>query len=119
MHGQPLSFARSQNLAAEPSGDVRLIESMRELARNGYVADPEAPAEGQGILLRHDVAPDLVLHADGRIELPLRPAAKPQAGKTGAKGERRISWRRTLLVALVAAIAWTMSVLFGVMLING
>ncbi len=118
MHGQAAPFARSQNLAAEPSGEVRVIESLRELARNGYVADPEATTEGQGILLRHDVAPDLVLHADGRIELPLRPAPKREAGKTKVQDKKRISWRRTFLVVVVAAIAWTMSVFLGVALLS-
>lgn len=114
MHGQALTLARDQDLAAAPlASETRVIESLRELARNGYVADPDAPADGQGILLRHDKAPDLVLHADGRIELPLRPAPTRAAGRK-AEGKKKISWRRTFLVFVVAMIAWMMSVFLGV-----
>lgn len=118
MHGQALSLARSQDPAGAPSVETRVIESLRELTRNGYVADPDAPADGQGILLRHGGAPDLVLHADGRIELPLRQAPKREAGKSMVKDEKRISWRRTFLVFFVAMIAWSMSVLLGVALLS-
>jgi hypothetical protein len=118
MDGQALSFARTQDPADAPGVETRVIESLRELTRNGYVADPDAPADGQGILLRHDGAPDLVLHADGRIELPLRQAPKREAGKSKAKGETRISWRRTFLVFFVAMVAWSMSVFLGVALLS-
>ena len=119
MHGQALPFARGQDLDAAPAApETRVIESLRELTRNGYVADPDAPADGQGILLRHEKAPDLVLHADGRIELPLRAAAaapkRPGAASNKVEGEKRISWRRTFLVFFVAMIAWSMSVFIGV-----
>ncbi len=118
MHGQALSLARGQDLAGAPlSPETRVIESLRELTRNGYVADADAPADGQGILLRHVKGPDLVLHADGRIELPLRPAPKRPAGRK-AEGEKRISWRRTFLVFFVAMIAWMMSVFLGVSLLS-
>ena len=119
MQGQALSFARNHEATVAPSDEARVIESLRELTRNGYVADPDAPAEGEGILLRHDVAPDLVLFGDGRIELPSRPIAKRAAGKPKAKGDKRISWRRTFLVLVVAAIAWTMSVILGVAMLSG
>ena len=121
MHGQALSFARDQDLALAPAApETRVIESLRELTRNGYVADPEAPADGLGILLRHDQAPDLVLHADGRIELPLRAAGAAPRHKASHKAEvrKRISWRRTFLVFFVAMIAWSMSVFLGVALLS-
>ena len=91
-----------------------MIEALRELTRNGYVADPDAPIEAEGILLRHDAAPDLVLFADGHIELPARPLPKRDTARAKTKADKRISWRRTFLVLVVAAIAWTMSVLVGV-----
>jgi hypothetical protein len=118
MHGQALSFARQDLAAPSLAPETRVIESLRELARNGYVADPDAPADGQGILLRHDKAPDLVLHADGRIELPLGPAPKRPAPGRKAEGEKRISWRRTFLVFVVAMIAWMTSVFLGVSLLS-
>jgi hypothetical protein len=114
MQGQALPFARSRDDLVLPSGETRVIDSLRELVRNGYVADPDAPIEAEGILLRHDVAPDLVLFADGRIELPVGPLPKRGSAKPKTKAEKRISWRRTLLVLVVAAIAWTMSVFLGV-----
>jgi hypothetical protein len=119
MHGQALTFARDQDLAAAPfPPETRVIESLRELTRNGYVADPDAPADGQGILLRHDKAPDLVLHADGRIELALGPAPRRPAAGRKAEAGKRISWRRTFLVFVVAMIAWMMSVFLGVSLLS-
>ena len=117
MQGQALPFARTQDVAVPRSDEARVIEALRELTRSGYVADPDAPAEGQGILLRHDSAPDLVLNGDGRIELPLRPLPKQGQSRKG-KGDRRISWRRTFLVFIIAMIAWTLSVLLGVALLS-
>jgi hypothetical protein len=124
MDGQALSLARDQDLATPAAPETRVIESLRELTRTGYVADPDAPADGQGILLRHDKAPDLVLHADGRIELPRRAATATAAPKSRvptsrkAEGDQRISWRRTFLVFFVAMIAWSMSVFLGVAVLS-
>ena len=72
---------------AEPNelGEPQVFEKLRELARNGYVPDAEPGPEG-GMLLRHDNAPDLILHADGRIELPVGQRPKPIAAPAPRPG---------------------------------
>lgn len=90
--------------AVRPAADPTVFEKLRELTRNGYVPDAGHDDESGGILFRHDSAPDLVLHADGRIDLAAgRPRPRP-----AAKGERRVSWRRTFVVMLTVAV-WILS----------
>lgn len=112
---------------AEPgtAGEPQIFEKLRELARNGYVPVPE-PGPGGGMLLRHDNAPDLLLHPDGRIDLPagihagsaaaMRSAAP--APETSA-GPRRMSKLRTLLMVLFAALFWIMSLALTSSILHG
>lgn len=44
--------------------------------RQGYVPDPGQEEDLGGILLRHESAPDLILRADGTIDLPARQAPR-------------------------------------------
>jgi hypothetical protein len=102
-----------------PAGEPPIFEKLRELARNGYVPDPE-PVTGGGMLLRHQNAPDLVLHADGRIELPLgQPPRAPAAAAASVTQARRMSKRRTLLIVLVAAAFWLMSLFLTSSILHG
>jgi hypothetical protein len=107
----------------DPAGEPQIFEKLRELARNGYVPDPQ-PEAGGGILLRHDNGPDLVLRADGRIDLPVgqraRPAAPVHASSPAAVSEvHRMSKRRTLLIVLLAAVFWFMSLALTSSIISG
>ncbi|HEX8482742.1 MAG TPA: hypothetical protein VF650_12640 [Allosphingosinicella sp.] len=106
-----------------PAGEPQIFEKLRELARNGYVPDPDR-ASGGGILLRHESAPDLVLRADGRIDLPLgqRPrsvAALAPSSPAAVAEARRMSKRRTLLIVLLAAAFWFMSLALTSSIISG
>jgi hypothetical protein len=77
----------------------------RDLERHGYVADPYATDAGGGALYRHAVAPSLIVHDDGRIELPS--GQRTAQSLLPAQLERkRIRWRRALpfLALLCAAI---------------
>ena len=108
----PLEERPGRSLAGEPATFAKL----RELTRNGYAPDPDREDPGGGILLRHDSAPDLVLHADGRIELPM---GKPTKSKTAAAApERRISWRRTFLVVVLSVAFWMVSLFLAASVIE-
>lgn len=107
---------------AEPNvlGEPQIFEKLRELARNGYVPDPEPGPQG-GMLLRHDNAPDLILHADGRIDLPLAQRPRPAAAEPApppSPARRRMAKRRTLLIVLLAAAFWFLSVVLTVSIIS-
>lgn len=88
--------------------DLGAFQVLRELTHNGYAIDG-ADDRSSGIRLRHDSAPDLILHADGRVEVPLGQKRKP--GITGlVPGVRRgMSWGRTLIIVVVLAIVWCVS----------
>lgn len=81
------------------------FEKLQELTRHGYLPDTQPLSNGDGILLRHPSAPDLILWADGRVDVPLgqprktvpAPAPTRQASKT-----RR--WGRALLIFGMLAI---------------
>jgi hypothetical protein len=94
-------------------GQADAFAKLRELARSGYapVADDERP-DGS-LLLRHESAPDLILHPDGRLDLPTneetrRRKAAP-ASPAGRK-EKRIYWLRSLFVVAMIVIVWFLSV---------
>ena len=96
--------------------DSQPFEILRELARNGYVPDPRHDG-ASGIRLRHDSAPDLVLHADGRIDVPLGQRRKP-VGDLAALDLRRISWPRTIAVLALMIVLCFFSVVLTVTLIE-
>jgi hypothetical protein len=74
---------------------VRGFETLQELVRHGYRPDSQPSAGGNGILLRHAIAPDVVLYPDGRLALPLNQQVKI-AVPVRQESQRRISWRRGL-----------------------
>jgi hypothetical protein len=97
----------------KPAGQVTLsaapatFDKVKELTRNGYVPDSSRDDGSGGILFRHDSAPDLVLHADGRIDLPVGQPAKRRPEPAPAGG--RISWRRTFTVVVITIGVWFLS----------
>ena len=99
-------------------GQSTAFSKLRELTRNGYfpVAGEEM-ADG-GILLRHDHAPDLVLHADGRLDLPTSQAARPAKVERKAAREKRIYWLRTLFVVAMTVAVWFLSVILMIGLLE-
>ncbi len=101
------------------SGRPATFDKLRKLTRHGYVPDPSPSPSMTGILLRHSSAPDLVLHADGRIELPPAQREKKSAPEPKAASRDRISWRRTIFVTVVVAGLWLLSVLFGLFILSG
>ena len=117
MHGQAVSFAPDRPLAPshDAIGTPRVVAAMRELVRSGYAVDPDA--EAAGLVLRHKVAPDLILHEDGAIELAVSPP-RQRRGRKAPPPARRISWRRTFLVAFLGMVGWSSSVLLGVSILS-
>ncbi len=104
--------------SVELSGQPATFEKLRELTRNGYVPDPDQEEEHGGILLRHESAPDLILRADGTIDLPpsqtpRRPPAERESGR-----EKRIYWRRTFLVVVMTIAVWFLSLAIAATLIE-
>ena len=103
------SQAESDGRMVTERDDLGAFEVMRELTRNGYVIDG-GDERSSGIRLRHDSAPDLILHADGRIEVPL--GQKRKSAITGLMpGVRRgLSWRRTIAMIILLGGLWFLAV---------
>ena len=93
------------------------FEQLRALVRNGYAPDGEQEA-GSAILMRHAQAPDLLLHPDGRIELPARQKPKLEASVV-APARPRMSKRRTFVIVVMAAIFWFFSAYFTAVILEG
>lgn len=107
----------------DPVGQPQLFEKLRELTLNGYIPDAE-PGPGGAMLLRHDNAPDLLLHPDGRIDLPVgrRPrgaGALPAPAPTAPGRDRGLSKRRTLLIVLLAVAFWFLSLALTSSILHG
>ncbi len=99
----------SEGLGKEPLLSPSFAK-LQELTRHGYL--PDATPHGDGILLRHPSAPDLVLRADGSIELPVAQGTKGKPARA-ARIRRQISWRRTFLFLIVLmvgiCVGWLMT----------
>lgn len=93
---------RDLGRADNPPG-VSSFEKLQELTRHGYAPDPQPLAEGDGILLRHRSAPDLILWADGRVDVPLGQPAKADRNQALAPVKKR-RWGRALLIFGALAI---------------
>lgn len=69
---------------------------VRELEKHGYVADPYSTEPNGGALFRHAAAPSLIVHDDGRIELPA--GQRPSHPLVPVRPpSNRIRWTRTLI----------------------
>lgn len=88
--------------------DLGAFEVLRELTKNGYVVEGDDD-RSTGICLRHDSAPDLILHADGRVEVPLGQKRKSAIAGLMPGGRRGLSWGRTLVIILLLGIVWVLS----------
>ena len=73
------------------------FEKLQELTRHGYLPDTQPVRDGDGILLRHDSAPDLILWADGTVDVPLGQPAKSSA-VPAPTWRRKRRWGRALLI---------------------
>lgn len=96
----------------------QLFDKLRELTRNGYLPDASVPASSEGILLRHATGPDLILQPDGTIDLPLTQLARNMPREAAAP-PRRMAWLRTLVILIVAATFWFLSVGITVGILEG
>ena len=101
------------------TGEALVFDKLRELTRNGYLPDASAPTSGDGILLRHATGPDLILQPDGTIDLPITQAAKSAAQGPAEAPPRRLAWLRTLVIVILAATFWFLSVAFTVSILEG
>ena len=102
------------------TGEAFVFDKLRELTRNGYLPDAEAPASGHGILLRHSTGPDLILQPDGTIDLPITQTTKSAPALAEASAPpRRLAWLRTLMIVILAATFWFLSVAFTATIFEG
>ena len=85
-----------------PTGSTT-FEKLQELTRHGYVPDTQPVANGDGILLRHRSAPDLILWSDGRVDVPLGQSTKGIAAPVPAEKKKR-RWGRAFLIFSFLAI---------------
>jgi hypothetical protein len=93
---------------ADPAAPA-VFDKLRELTRNGYVPDPGGEDGSGGILLRHDSAPALILKPDGTLDLPSGQAIKHAPVAAPSAKEKRIYWRRTLVVVILTVAVWFLS----------
>ena len=103
--GRAAMVTSENRLSAYAREEAQAFEVLRELTRNGYVPDT-SDIESSGILLRHDQAPDLVLHADGRIDVPIGQRRKPAMTRLIPNVSTGMSWRRTAFIVFLVALVW-------------
>jgi hypothetical protein len=99
--------ARAQVVPSQGQADA--FAKLRELTRSGYVPVADEERADRSILLRHESGPDLVLHADGRLDLPAEQGARSAKAATKAAKEKRIYWLRTLFVVAMIVTVWFLS----------
>lgn len=102
-----------QAARALDSGGFRALQ---ELTRHGYMPDGDATVAGEGLLMRHPSAPDLVLRPNGSIEVPSGQSLKHSAIERGEPVQRKRRWGRMLLI-LMAVTAYTMLAFVMMMII--
>ena len=101
------NMSRAEVVPMEGQADA--FGKLRELTRNGYAPVVEDGRTDGGILLRHESGPDLVLHPDGRLDLPAEQGANRTKAATKAAREKRIYWLRTLSVVAMIVAVWFLS----------
>ena len=111
--GRAAMVASEGREPAYADAEAQTFEILRELTRNGYVPDT-SDIESSGILLRHDQAPDLVLHADGRIDVPIGQRRKPAISRLIPNVRTGMSWGRTAFIILLVAVLWFFSIFLTV-----
>ena len=90
---------------------------LRDLERQGYVAEPHLAGSPGGVICRHPVAPSLLVCDDGRIELP-KGQPDTQALVFSQPPLNRIHWRRALLVLALLCVATFMGLLMMALVIE-
>lgn len=81
------------------------FDRLQELMRHGYVPDHRPLAGSEGLLLRHQVAPDLILRPDGSVDVPLGQKLKFAPAPAAAHPpKRKRRWFRGLLVIIGLAL---------------
>lgn len=77
------------------------FERLQELMRHGYVPDPRRLPGSEGLLLRHQRAPNLVLRPDGSVDVPLGQPLKSALAEFAPEPPRRKRrWFRALLIVV-------------------
>ena len=100
--------ADQESRSLQPGG----FKALHELTRHGYVPDPEGATNGEGLLLRHRTAPDLVLRPDGAVEILPGQPVKRERTTALAEAPRKRRWGRMFLI-IVGLMLYTF-VAFGV-----
>ena len=74
---------------------------LNELERHGYVMEPHSPGRFGGTICRHPSAPNLLVRADGLIELL---GVQPDRGMLSQPPAKRIHWGRGLVFLTLLGI---------------
>lgn len=83
------------------------FDALQELTRHGYVPDPDARTEGDGLLLRNRTAPDLVLRPNGVIQIPPGQPLKRALTDVGPEPRQKRRWGRMFLI-IVGLVIYTL-----------
>lgn len=103
---EPALLTRSEAEAGR-SLDVGGFRALHELTRHGYAPDADGAVDGEGLLMRHPIAPDLVLRPDGSIEVPSGQPRRRVSPSPAKPARRKRRWGRMFLI-LMAVTAYTM-----------
>lgn len=91
--------------------------ALQELERHGYVAHPQVTEWPAGIMLRHPVAPDLLVCDDGRIELPSGQSIKHMPLQS-PPARKKIRWGRTLMIATLLFVSALLGLILMVLIVG-
>lgn len=93
-------FAESRS--PDSHAPAKGFDRLQELMRHGYVPDQRPLSDG--LRLRHQFAPDLVLRPDGSVDVPLGQPLKLEPAIAPARKRRKRRWLRALLLVIGLAL---------------
>ena len=86
------------------------LQRLKELVRHGYVPEKRPLSGNDGLVLRHDNAPDLVLRSDGSVDVPLGQPLKRNLAADLLPPRSHRRWKRFGLI-LVGLALYTVAAL--------
>ena len=114
-----LSYSnQGERRAARAELGPQAFARLREFSAGGYVPvddDPDQPT----ILLRHPSAPDMILHPDGSIDLPLGQPAKQSGRAIDGPSDTARLWRLGLMFLILSALLTFVAVFLATLALDG